>query len=134
MDKREAKQYSPLALAYLGDAVYERLVRKMLVQSANMSAGKLHKKGVHLVNAHYQASCAKVLESCLTEEESDILRRGRNAKSLTVPKNADVIEYKLATGLEALFGYLELIGDKYRIDEIFKMCMDIADSGGNENA
>ncbi len=134
MDRREAKQYSPLALAYLGDAVYERLVRKMLVKRANMSAGKLHKKGVHLVNAHYQAGCVKVLESCLTEEESDILRRGRNAKSLTVPKNADVIEYKLATGLEALFGYLELIGDKDRIDEIFKMCMDIDDSGGNENA
>lgn len=134
MDRREAKQYSPLALAYLGDAVYERLVRKMLVKSANMSAGKLHKKGVHLVNAHYQANCAKVLESSLTEEESDILRRGRNAKSLTVPKNADVIEYKLATGLEALFGYLELIGDKDRIEEIFIMCMDIDDSGGNENA
>lgn len=134
MDKREAKQYSPLALAYLGDAVYERLVRMMLVKSANMSAGKLHKKGVHLVNAHYQAICAKVLESRLTEEESDILRRGRNAKSLTVPKNADVIEYKLATGLEALFGYLELIGDEERINDIFDICMGTTDSGGNENA
>lgn len=131
MDKREAKQYSPLALAYLGDAVYERMVRLSLVKNANMSAGKLHKKGVHLVNAHYQARCVNVLEGALSEDESDILRRGRNAKSLTVPKHADVIEYKLATGLEALFGYLELIGEYKRIEEIFEMCLKIDEDKTN---
>lgn len=131
MDKREAKQYSPLALAYLGDAVYERMVRLSLVKNANMSAGKLHKKGVHLVNAHYQARCVKVLEGALSEDESDILRRGRNAKSLTVPKHADVIEYKLATGLETLFGYLELIGEYKRIEEIFEMCLKIDEDKTN---
>lgn len=131
MDKREAKQYSPLALAYLGDAVYERMVRLSLVKNANMSAGKLHKKGVHLVNAHYQAKCVKALENALSEDEADILRRGRNAKSLTVPKHADVIEYKLATGLEALFGYLELISDQKRIEEIFEMCLKIDEEYAN---
>ncbi len=131
MDKREAKQYSPLTLAYLGDAVYERMVRLSLVKNANMSAGKLHKKGVHLVNAHYQARCVKVLEEDLSEDEADILRRGRNAKSLTVPKHTNVIEYKLATGLEALFGYLELIGEYKRIEEIFEMCLKIDEEKPN---
>ncbi len=125
MEKREAKQYSPLALAFLGDAVYERKVRLHLVKKANMSAGKLHKKGVHLVNAHFQAACAKALEKTFTQDEADIFRRGRNAKSLTVPKHTDVAVYKLATGLEALFGYLELIGDEQRIDELFAACLKL---------
>lgn len=126
MTSHEAKQYSPLALAYLGDAVYERQVRLFLVKRANMSPGKLHHMGVHLVNAHFQAACANAIEEYLTEGEADILRRGRNAKSFTVPKNTDVSEYRLATGLEALFGYLELIGDQKRIEEIFELIESLA--------
>lgn len=133
MEKRDAKQYSPLALAYLGDAVYERLCRAHLVKKANMPAGKLHFMGVHFVNAHYQAMCAEKLGDMLSDEEADILRRGRNAKSLTVPKHADVSEYRLATGLEALFGYLELIGDQKRIEELFELCLSFDIGQNKEN-
>ena len=125
MTEREAKQYSPLALAFLGDAVYERLVRKRLLLSANMPVGKLHKLAIEKVCAEYQAQAVDRISSMLTEPEADIIRRGRNASGMTVPKHASVAEYRKATSLECLFGYLELIGAKDRIEELFEACIEI---------
>lgn len=125
MTEREAKQYSPLALAFLGDAVYERLVRKRLLLSANMPVGKLHKLAIEKVCAEYQAQAVDRISDMLTESEAEIVKRGRNASGMTVPKHASVAEYRKATSLECLFGYLELIGDNDRIEEIFQACIEI---------
>ncbi len=124
MTEREAKQYSPLALAFLGDAVYERLVRERLLMEANMPVGKLHELTIKKVCAEFQAGAVDRISDKLSESETEMLRRGRNASGMTVPKHASVAEYRKATGLECLFGYLELTGDEKRIEEIFEACME----------
>lgn len=127
MTEREAKQYSPLALAFLGDAVYERLVREKLLLEANMPVGKLHELTIKKVCAEFQAQAIDRISDMLTESEADIVKRGRNASGMTVPKHASVAEYRKATSLECLFGYLELIGAKERIENIFEACMESDD-------
>lgn len=127
MTEREAKQYSPLTLAFLGDSVYERLVRKRLLVNANMPVGKLHELTIKKVCAEYQSKAVDRISDMLTESEADIVKRGRNASGMTVPKHASVAEYRKATSLECLFGYLELIGAKERIEEIFEACMNCND-------
>ena len=119
MEKREVNQYSPPALAFLGDAVYELLVRERLVRTANMPAGKLHDASVAHVRAAYQARAAKLIAPMLTDDEADILRRGRNAAASHVPKSSDAAEYGMATALEVLFGWHKLLGDTDRINELF---------------
>lgn len=102
--------YSPLALAYLGDGVYELIIRTKVMNQGNMQVNKLHKKSTDLVKAQTQAKLARLLEPELTQEEEAVLKRGRNAKSMTSAKNASIGEYRMATGLEALVGYLYLSG------------------------
>lgn len=120
MDSHTAKQYSPLTMAFLGDAVYSELVRSMLVLRGNMSIKKLHTASVVYVRAAYQAAAYERILPLLTEEEADILRRGRNAPSGTnIPKSSDREEYSKATALEALFGYLKLTGNEDRINWLF---------------
>lgn len=104
----DIRAYSPLALAYIGDAVFELVVRSAVVGRGNAGTGKLHKRTSHIVKAQTQAKMADALLSCLTDEESDIYRRGRNANSPTMAKNATMADYRKATGLEALMGYLYL--------------------------
>jgi ribonuclease-3 family protein len=120
IDKSTAKNINSLTLAFLGDGVYELLVRERLV-AEGLPYKQLHAKSVAKVRATYQAAGARVLveRGLLTEEEEHVLRRGRNAKS-PVPKSASVGDYRLATGLEALFGYLSLIGEHERIRELFE--------------
>lgn len=120
IDKHEVNQYSPLTLAFLGDAVYEKLVREKLVKIANMPVNKLHKEAVEKVRAAFQSKAVDVISPLLTEDEAEIMKRGRNATSNTVPKSSNPIEYRRATSLESLFGYLDLIGDNERIAEIFE--------------
>lgn len=120
IDKHEVNQYSPLTLAFLGDAVYEQLVRERLVLTANMPVKKLHKEAVEKVRAAFQSKAVDVISPLLTKDEAEIMKRGRNATSNTVPKSSNPIEYRRATSLESLFGYLELIGDNERIAEIFE--------------
>lgn len=120
IDKHEVNQYSPLTLAFLGDAVYEKLVREKLVKIANMPVNKLHKEAVEKVRAAFQSKAVDVISLLLTEDEAEIMKRGRNATSNTVPKSSNPIEYRRATSLESLFGYLDLIGDNERIAEIFE--------------
>ncbi|WP_218915180.1 Mini-ribonuclease 3 [Caldanaerobius polysaccharolyticus] len=105
----------PLALAYIGDCVYELYVREKLLSSGITSVRQLHDKAISYVNAKGQAERLKKIMDLLTEEERDIIKRGRNAKSATVPKNANVLDYRYATGLEALIGYLYLSGNVNRL-------------------
>ena len=116
-DCKEAdlRTYSPLTLAYIGDAIYDLTIRTIVVERGNKSANNLHKKTVTYVNARVQAKMIDELESELTEDEIAIYRRGRNAKSYTTAKNASIIEYRKATGLEALCGYLYLNGQQERM-------------------
>ena len=117
--KEQARSYSPLTLAFLGDGVYELLVRQKIVEKGSCPVKKLHNRAVEKVRASYQAARVRELESELTEEESDLLRRGRNAHS-HVPKSSSPEDYRLATGLETLFGYLHLTGQNERIEELFE--------------
>lgn len=100
--------YSPLALAYIGDAVYELLIRTKVMNYGSMQVNKMHKKSAGLVKAGTQAELAKCLREELTPEEDAVYKRGRNAKSGSMAKNATMSEYRTATGFEALIGYLYL--------------------------
>lgn len=111
----DIRTYSPLTLAYIGDAIYDLVIRTVVVERANQSANNLHKKTVRYVNARVQAKMVEAVESELTEEEAAVYHRGRNAKSYTSAKNASIIEYRKATGLEALCGYLYLTGQQERL-------------------
>lgn len=114
---------SPLSLAYIGDAVYELYVRNRIIsENPNMPAHKLHLKTVKYVKAEAQSRSINAIIEELNEEEEAIYRRGRNAKSYTSPKNADIRDYRRATGFEALMGYLYLIKNEERLNHL----MDIA--------
>lgn len=119
LEPGEAAQYSPLTLAYLGDAVYELLVREYLVLEGNRPPGALHKMAVRLVQAKSQSDAVERILPELGPEEAVVFKRGRNAKGPPAPKNAGVRDYRMATGLEALIGYLYLTGDMERISDIF---------------
>lgn len=121
INKNEVSQYSPLVLAYIGDTVYEVFIRTLVVSEGNAPVNKLHRRATGFVKAKAQSDIAHEIMSLLTEEEQDIIRRGRNAKSGTIPKHADVTEYKYATGFESLLGYLYLIKDFVRLIEVLKM-------------
>lgn len=110
--------YSPLALAYMGDAVYEVIVRAMVMNQGNMQVYKMHKKSAELVKATTQARLIRLLEPELTREEEAVFKRGRNARSATVAKHASVADYRTATGLEALAGYLYLSEQFERLLEL----------------
>ncbi len=113
---------SPLQLAYIGDSVYELLIRTYLI-TKDVSVKDLHKATTSYVKAKAQARFAHGLEDVLTEEEKNIIKKGRNAKSNTSPKNTDIIDYKYATGFECLFGYLYLTRQDKRIEEILHEIM-----------
>lgn len=115
----EVRELSPLALAYIGDACFEILVRSEILD-VRKNPNKLHRESIRFVRAKSQRELFEKIEENLTDEEIKIFKRGRNAKSHTVPKNADPIDYRIATGLEALFGYLYLLKRYNRIREIFK--------------
>ena len=109
------KAYSPLTLAYIGDAAYELVIRTMVVEKGNRQASQLHRLTTSYVKAQAQAAMIEALEPELTEEELAIYKRGRNAKSYTSAKNASILDYRKATGLEALIGYLYLSGREERV-------------------
>ncbi|NLA77553.1 MAG: ribonuclease III [Clostridiales bacterium] len=116
---QQPRLYSPLTLAFLGDAVYSLLVREALVRQANRPAGELHKRSVRFVSAAAQAAAVRGILPILSEEETAILKRGRNAHSSHTPKNQSESDYRYATGFEALMGYLYLKGDTDRLEELF---------------
>ncbi|MGB7605531.1 MAG: ribonuclease III domain-containing protein [Lutisporaceae bacterium] len=123
----DIRMYNPLVLAYIGDSVYDTFVRSMLVSAGSIQVDKLHKRAIKYVQAKAQAETLDKLHDILTEDEQDIVRRGRNTKSNSVPKNADINDYRYATGFEALIGYLYLIGNTKRLMQLFELIrqMDI---------
>lgn len=106
--KQDIRTYSPLTLAYIGDGVFDLIIRTVVVDKGNTSPNELHRHTSSIVKAHTQALMAEALMEELTEEEHDVYRRGRNAKSFTTAKNATVADYRKATGFETLMGYLYL--------------------------
>ena len=113
---QDVRAYSPLTLAYIGDGIYELVIRSVVVERANRSANDLHKKTTRYVKAPAQSA---MIEALLPEEEA-VYRRGRNAKSYTTAKNASVADYRRATGFEALMGYLYLTGQIDRMLQLIK--------------
>lgn len=120
----DIRQYSPLTLAFIGDCIFDLIIRTVVVERGNRSPEKLHKKKSKIVKAETQAKMAKKMQTRLTEEELAVYKRGRNAKSFTTAKNASVSDYRKATGLEALLGYLYLLKREDRILELVKYAMD----------
>ena len=117
---KDARLLNPLVLAFIGDAIYEVFIRTYLVEiNREMLVHRLHVKTISFVKAHAQSELMKSLEAGLTEEELYFYKRGRNAKSGTVPKNAEVQEYRAATGFEALIGYLYITEQNERLNWIF---------------
>ena len=121
LEEVDIRTYSPLTLAYIGDCVFDLIVRTVVVERGNEPANKLHHKTVTYVKAQTQAQLIDAILSDLTEEELGVYKRGRNAKSYTTAKNASVGDYRKATGLEALVGYLYLLGRAERILELLQI-------------
>ena len=118
-------EVSPLYLAYIGDAVYELYIRTMIAKDANIPVSKLHKTATSYVKAKAQSDTVHALMDFLTEDEIKIFKRGRNAKSATSAKNADIVDYRHATGFEALMGYLYLKKDFKRLEEILEKSFEL---------
>lgn len=114
----DVRSYSPLALAYIGDCVYDLIIRTVVVERGNRAANLLHRTTVKYVKAAAQAAVIEALQDSLTEEEKSVYKRGRNAKSHTAAKNATIEDYRKATGLEALVGYLYLTD---RLDRVLEL-------------
>jgi Uncharacterized protein conserved in bacteria len=126
-NSKDAGSLNALVLAYIGDAVFEVYVRtRMIAAEPNKSVHKLHMMSTEYVKAHAQSDTAHRISGMLTDEELSIVRRGRNSKSGYVPKNADVVEYRMATGFEALMGYLYLTGKTKRLIEILNSAVDLS--------
>ena len=125
-DNINPKEYNPLALAYIGDTVYDLFIRTKVLAKGNRHVTQMHKESVQFVKAHSQSVSAYALEKELTEDELRVLKWGRNAKSNTTPKNADVTEYRRATGFETLIGYLYLSGENERLSFLLEKAYEAA--------
>ena len=121
LEDQDLRSYSPLTLAYIGDGVYELIIRTILVKKGNCPVNRLHKKASNLVKAGAQSAIMEVIEEELTPEELSVYRRGRNAHSPTMAKHATMADYRRATGFEALMGYLYLKEDYTRILTLVRM-------------
>ena len=124
LSETDLKTYSPLTLAFIGDSIFDLIIRTYIVESGNAPVNKLHKRASKLVQASAQAELYHLVKEQLTEEETAIFKRGRNAKSYTSAKNAGILEYRTATGLEALIGYLYLSDRMDRLMELIKPQLD----------
>lgn len=129
----DVKRMKPLALAYIGDTVFDLYVRSRIVLTKEEAPKLMHTEAVHFVKAGSQAQMMKLIMDDLTEEEMDAFKRGRNQKSLTVPKNAGLMDYKWATGFEALLGYLYVTGREERLYELMKLATDRFQKGNETN-
>ena len=128
---KEARLLNPLQLALVGDGVYELFIRNyILSNNTELSAHKIHVKAIGYVKAKSQSAIMHELENELTEDEIYVFKRGRNAKSATVPKNADVRDYRMATGFETLVGYLYLVGNIERLNYLFDKSIKVDLSNG----
>lgn len=120
IESQDIRTYSPLTLAYIGDAIFDVIIRSILVNKGNTAVNNLHKRASSIVKAQTQSDMVKAIMDELTEEEQDYYRRGRNSKPHTKAKNASTIEYLDATGFEAIMGFLYLTGNMDRACELVK--------------
>ena len=127
LEEQDIRTYSPLTLAYIGDGIFELIVRTVLVERKNTPAEKLHKAATKIVKAETQALLIEAIKEELTEEELSVYKRGRNAKAVTRAKNATMSEYRRATGFEALMGYLYLKGDMERMMKLIHLGVERAE-------
>lgn len=125
LDDINITDYSPLTLAYIGDGIYEIVIRTVIVDEANRQANKIHKAASNLVKAGTQAKMIHYIMDDLTDEELTIYKRGRNAKAVTRAKNASMSEYRTATGFEALMGWLYLTGQSERMMKLIKKSVTV---------
>ena len=123
----DLRTYSPLTLALVGDCIYDLIIRTVVVERHNASPNRLHKEKSRLAKAQTQALMGEAIQGFLTPQEQAVYRRGRNAKSYTTAKNATVGDYRKATGLEALYGYLYLDGRMDRLMELLKLSLQELD-------
>ncbi len=123
-DISDAKMLSPLVWAYVGDSVYELFIRTHLINNSNAKPHKLHIESIKYVKAKAQADILKKITDKLTEDEKDVVRRGRNTENHHVAKNSNVADYSQSTAFEALIGYLYLTKQDERLEEILNMCID----------
>lgn len=124
IEKKDIRQYSGLTLAYIGDSVYDMVIRTLLVEKGNAPVNKLHRRACQLVKAEAQAKLILSIQEDLTEEELAVYKRGRNAKSATAAKNASIQDYRCATGMEALLGYLYMNHQIERALELIKLGLE----------
>lgn len=136
-NKLDVKQLNSLALAYMGDAVFESYVREDLLQNGNVRPHQLHKEATKYVSAKAQATIIHYFldEKLLTDDEVAVVMRGRNAKSGTIPKNTDVQTYRYGTAFEALIGYLYLLKEQERLDELVQLALELikGERGGDRS-
>ena len=133
LEYQDIRTYSPLTLAYIGDAIYELVIRTILVEKGNTQVNKLHKRASRLVKASSQSAMIEKLKPYLTEEEMGVFKRGRNAKAATMAKNATMSDYRRATGFEALMGYLYLTEQWERMLELMKTGIREVEQDGENN-
>lgn len=124
LEENEIRQLNPLIWAYIGDAVYEVYIRSFIVSEGRKTSNDLHRESIKYVKAHAQSDYLEVIMPNLTEDEQYIVKHTRNTKSYHVPKNADVIDYRRATALEGLIGYLYLTKNFTRLDEIMHLILN----------
>ncbi len=124
MEEVDINSYSPLVLAYMGDCVYDLIIRSLVVNKGNKQVNKLHKETSGLVQASAQSLMMRAMQEHLTEEEHAVYKRGRNAKSISPAKNQSIIDYRRATGFEALLGFLYLKKEWKRMLDLVKIGLD----------
>jgi ribonuclease-3 family protein len=124
MEEVDIREYSPLTLAYIGDCVYDLVIKSLVINAGNKQVNKLHQETSNLVQASTQSLMMRTMQEHLTEEEHAVYKRGRNAKSVSPAKNQSITDYRRATGFEALLGYLYLKKDYKRLLDLVKIGLD----------
>ena len=124
MEEVDIREYSPLTLAYIGDCVYDLVIKSLVINAGNKQVNKLHQETSSLVQASTQSLMMRTMQEHLTEEEHAVYKRGRNAKSVSPAKNQSITDYRRATGFEALLGYLYLKKDYKRLLDLVKVGLD----------
>ena len=132
MEEVDIREYSPLTLAYIGDCVYDLVIKSLVINAGNKQVNKLHQETSRLVQASTQSLMMRTMQEYLTEEEHAVYKRGRNAKSVSPAKNQSITDYRRATGFEALLGYLYLKKDYKRMLDLIKIGLDSFESNKAE--
>ena len=132
MQEVDVKTYSPLALAYIGDCVFDLIIKSLVLNQGNKQVQKLHRDTSRIVQASSQSQMMRTIQGHLTEEEHAVYKRGRNAKTVTPAKNQSVTDYRRATGFESLMGYLYLKKEWKRMLELIKMGLDELEENEDE--